>query len=238
MPFYVIGNDGSKFGPAEVETLSQWAKEGRLGRETMVENAENGAQARARDIPGVRFPSTAVMEGTNDAVLKDPSQAPKRASGGAAAVAAGQPASYVAGTPERVTGMPERAPGDPARVAEAPAKVVAPYQAGNAQSSYSETGTTPAQPGAARGTAYNRNIDNGSAKLVTQAWVILAFGFFFGPIITPFAIYSANRALNMGNQDAQTPKLIAWILLAIQLVAVLILLVILLIGFLAVRNAK
>jgi len=38
MRYYVIARDGRKFGPADLETLSQWALEGRVARDTYLED--------------------------------------------------------------------------------------------------------------------------------------------------------------------------------------------------------
>ncbi|MCH7945353.1 MAG: hypothetical protein IIC73_04970 [Armatimonadetes bacterium] len=59
MKFYVIWIDGRRFGPADVPTLTEWAKQGRVKRDTDLENADTGQRVKARDVPGIQFPSTA-----------------------------------------------------------------------------------------------------------------------------------------------------------------------------------
>ena len=54
MQYFVIGPDGQKFGPADINTLTQWAAEGRLTPATMLED-EFGKQMPASELPGV-FP--------------------------------------------------------------------------------------------------------------------------------------------------------------------------------------
>jgi hypothetical protein len=192
MSFFVVGSDGSKYGPADVQTLSQWAAQGRVARDTTIENAENGSRGRAGEIPGLKFPAEDV------AVAAPQPQAPERAP----VSVPGQPASYVAGHREDA----------------------APYQTGQDQlKSYAEpspssqsTATRPATPGQH---SYNRHVDDGSAKLVKQAWVLIAVGFILAcPLITPFGAYNANRARRMGNSEGDTPYKVGMILSIIQAV--------------------
>ena len=68
MKFYVIWIDGRRFGPADVATLNEWAKQGRVKPDTDLENAETGERAKARDVPGIQFPSAA----PGDEVGQDP----------------------------------------------------------------------------------------------------------------------------------------------------------------------
>jgi hypothetical protein len=54
--YFVIGPDGSKYGPADVATLSKWADENRLTAATMLENADTHEQAPAGSIDGIIKP--------------------------------------------------------------------------------------------------------------------------------------------------------------------------------------
>lgn len=54
--YFVIGPDGSKYGPADVPTLSSWATENRLTSATEVEDAATGVRMTAAQIPGIVFP--------------------------------------------------------------------------------------------------------------------------------------------------------------------------------------
>jgi len=56
MNYFVIGPDGSKYGPADMATLNAWAAEGRVVPQTMLEDAATGQQAMASAIPGIVFP--------------------------------------------------------------------------------------------------------------------------------------------------------------------------------------
>lgn len=58
MQFYVIGPDGSKFGPADVPKLAQWATEGRINASTMLENASTGERVAAANLPDVLAPTS------------------------------------------------------------------------------------------------------------------------------------------------------------------------------------
>ncbi|MBS1701447.1 MAG: DUF4339 domain-containing protein [Armatimonadetes bacterium] len=59
MNYFVIGNDGQKYGPADIATLNQWAQEGRLTPTTMLEDAATGQQTMASQMPGISFPVAA-----------------------------------------------------------------------------------------------------------------------------------------------------------------------------------
>ncbi|MEX2243716.1 MAG: hypothetical protein WD716_07715 [Fimbriimonadaceae bacterium] len=193
MSFFVVGSDGAKFGPADVQTLSQWAAQGRVVRDTTIENAENGVRGRAGEIPGLKFPAEDV------AVAAPQPQAPERAP----VSIPGQPTSYVAGHRDDA----------------------APYNTGQDQlksyaeplpSSYSSATRPAAAPGEHK---YNRHVDDGSAKLVKQAWVLIGIGFILAcPLITPFGAYNANRARRMGNSEGETPYKVGMVLSIIQAV--------------------
>ncbi|MBS1710158.1 MAG: hypothetical protein JSS71_00360 [Armatimonadetes bacterium] len=57
--YFVIGNDGSKYGPADVATLSQWAADNRLSPNSQLENAATGARVVASMVAGIMFPTAA-----------------------------------------------------------------------------------------------------------------------------------------------------------------------------------
>jgi hypothetical protein len=193
MKFYVVMSDGRKFGPADIATLNQWIVEGRVNRDTMLENADNEQQARARDVMGLKFVAQAPDLGGTDPALR--AQDPLRPAGQPVQIP-GQPTPYVAGAPEDTSSTPS-APSNP-------------Y--GN-----------PPQPGTPYPRSYDPHIDDGSQKLVTTAWILIAVGFALCCIfVTPFGIYNANRAKNMGNATASTPLLIGWIVFGLQIVGLLI----------------
>ncbi len=59
MKYYVVWPDGQRFGPADVDTLTQWAAEGRLQETTELEDAATGARLSAASVPGLIFTSPA-----------------------------------------------------------------------------------------------------------------------------------------------------------------------------------
>lgn len=50
--YFVIGSDGSKYGPASIQELNQWAAEGRVLASTQLEEAETGRRMMASFVPG------------------------------------------------------------------------------------------------------------------------------------------------------------------------------------------
>ncbi len=56
--YYVIGEGGAKYGPADAATLKQWASENRLTPTTMLEDAATGVQMQASQVPDI-FPPAA-----------------------------------------------------------------------------------------------------------------------------------------------------------------------------------
>lgn len=101
-----------------------------------------------------------------------------------------------------------------------------PYQ-GQAQNPYQN----PPAPGSSYPRHSAANIDDGSAKMITNAWILIVVGTFCVPLLPyPFAIYQANRAKRMGNPNAQAPLIVAWILLCLTLIPLLILVVLFFIG--------
>lgn len=59
MQYFVIGADGQKYGPVDLETLNSWAAEGRVNGATQIESAENGARGLASQVPGIILPQAA-----------------------------------------------------------------------------------------------------------------------------------------------------------------------------------
>ncbi|GBC95074.1 hypothetical protein HRbin16_00861 [bacterium HR16] len=61
MGYYVIAHDGNRYGPADIETLQQWVREGRVAPNTTLEDEFTGTQVRASLLPELShlFPSTA-----------------------------------------------------------------------------------------------------------------------------------------------------------------------------------
>jgi hypothetical protein len=55
MQYFVIGDQGQKYGPADVTTLNQWAQEGRLQPYTILEDSRTAARIQASAVPGIMF---------------------------------------------------------------------------------------------------------------------------------------------------------------------------------------
>jgi hypothetical protein len=56
MNYFVIAADGQKYGPANIDTLNQWAQEGRVLNTSMLEDASTGVRIPATSVPGIMFP--------------------------------------------------------------------------------------------------------------------------------------------------------------------------------------
>jgi hypothetical protein len=55
MKYFAIFVDGNKYGPVDVDTLTQWAAENRISRSTMLEEEGTGRQFSAAEIPGIMW---------------------------------------------------------------------------------------------------------------------------------------------------------------------------------------
>ena len=64
MNYFVISNDGQKYGPGDLNMLNQWAQEGRLVPTSMVEDAVTGLQMPVTQVPGIMFPPPPSPSGT------------------------------------------------------------------------------------------------------------------------------------------------------------------------------
>jgi hypothetical protein len=53
LPYYVIGPDGSRYGPVDLTGLNRWSAEGRVSGDTTVELSETGTRMAARSVPGL-----------------------------------------------------------------------------------------------------------------------------------------------------------------------------------------
>ena len=54
--YFVIGDDGQKYGPADLSTLQAWIAEGRLLPTQQVEEEASGIRSAARAVNGLNFP--------------------------------------------------------------------------------------------------------------------------------------------------------------------------------------
>ena len=53
MYYFVIGDDGSRYGPADIDTLVAWAAEGRIVASTMLIDRGTEEQVRAASLSAV-----------------------------------------------------------------------------------------------------------------------------------------------------------------------------------------
>ncbi len=53
MKYYVISPDGTKYGPADADVLTQWISEGRINASTMVQSEASGESLAVSAVPGV-----------------------------------------------------------------------------------------------------------------------------------------------------------------------------------------
>jgi hypothetical protein len=103
MKYYVVLSDGRKFGPADIDTLNAWIKEGRVTRDTMMENEENGLRARASEVQGLKFELPKPDLGGEDPMIKKDPNAVQRPQ--TTYQIPGQPAPYIAGQPQATPGQ-------------------------------------------------------------------------------------------------------------------------------------
>lgn len=74
MQYFVVDtNTGQKYGPADLATLNQWASEGRLTQNTMLEEAATGMQIRAGDLAGLQIAPTEVAPSAPQSSPSEPS---------------------------------------------------------------------------------------------------------------------------------------------------------------------
>lgn len=57
MRYFVVADDGAKYGPADIETLNGWIREGRMLPGTLVEEEASGARMAASAVAGLVFPA-------------------------------------------------------------------------------------------------------------------------------------------------------------------------------------
>ena len=53
MQYYVIGPDGNRYGPGDLQTLKQWAAESRVTPQTMLEDFSTGQRIPASSVAGL-----------------------------------------------------------------------------------------------------------------------------------------------------------------------------------------
>lgn len=76
MQYFVIGEDGYKYGPADVLQLNSWIIEGRLTPTSRLEQVGSGVQVYASTVPGLNFPMTTPPSSGATTTYQTPTQAP------------------------------------------------------------------------------------------------------------------------------------------------------------------
>jgi hypothetical protein len=56
MRYYVVHGPGQRFGPADVDLLNVWAEDGRIDRESVLEEADTGRRLAPTEVLGLRLP--------------------------------------------------------------------------------------------------------------------------------------------------------------------------------------
>jgi TM2 domain-containing membrane protein YozV len=62
MDYFVLGNNGEKYGPADIVTLNVWISEGRINQSSQLINVQTGVTIVAGQAPGLMFPATNVQQ--------------------------------------------------------------------------------------------------------------------------------------------------------------------------------
>jgi hypothetical protein len=55
MRYFVIADDGNRYGPVDIQTLNQWIQEGRILPSTLIEEEGSGARIAASSVSGLTF---------------------------------------------------------------------------------------------------------------------------------------------------------------------------------------
>jgi len=85
MRYFVIGDDGQKYGPADVATLNSWITEGRLLATTLLENEATGERVAAQALPGLAFAAVGIPTPASSGYVAPASQRAGDQPGGYAA---------------------------------------------------------------------------------------------------------------------------------------------------------
>lgn len=82
--YYVIGDDGQKYGPADVATLQDWIADKRVGPNTVLEDEASGLRVAASTLNELRFdvPAPTAYPRTGDYGSSNPVGVPYIASDG------------------------------------------------------------------------------------------------------------------------------------------------------------
>jgi hypothetical protein len=195
--YYILGEGGAKYGPADMDTLKQWVAEHRITRDMMIENADNGTQVKASDIPGL-FQEVGETQADSQVVQE---ASPYDPLAGGSAAEAQQP-------------TPGQSPD--AVIQDEPA--ASPYS--TPQSPYS----SPSAPaGGYQTTNYPREAyAEASDDNYKKAWIFLAIGFFCCTFLMPVGLVYAYKARDDGHPQAKTVIIVGWVVVGLIVVGILI----------------
>jgi hypothetical protein len=83
MRYFVIADDGNRYGPADIPTLNEWIQQGRLLPTTLLEEEGSGARISANSVMGLNFggaapvgPPSGVQPGPSGPFSPGPAAAP------------------------------------------------------------------------------------------------------------------------------------------------------------------
>lgn len=72
MKYFAIFPDGNKYGPVDIDTLTQWAAEQRINRATILEEEGTGNQIPAASLPGIMWIQDSVTQSAPTATQTPP----------------------------------------------------------------------------------------------------------------------------------------------------------------------
>lgn len=55
MQYWVIAQDGQKYGPADIATINTWVAQNRIHGDTILQDVATGEQMQASQVPGILF---------------------------------------------------------------------------------------------------------------------------------------------------------------------------------------
>lgn len=190
MSYYVVWPDGRRFGPADLVTLNQWASEGRISAESLIEDVVAGKTVPATMVAGLDFPMPDAPIAARQPEPPPPAQ------------------SYVQASPtESASGWQQVQPGVPQAESYAPTPVpnLDPYSLPPGASSPFPRGVQQEpSPGASN---------------LNWAWGLMAVGFvcFCGFVAHVPALILAYQAKKAGHPNANIAVIIGWVMLAISI---------------------
>lgn len=241
--YYVVTDDGQKYGPADLDTLKQWQAENRLTPTTKLEEASTGKQLDAAQVPGLFGNPDAGPGDVTAAQTPDPQnpvgglgqpgqgtpsqphvptspynpQAGVGPMGDSPSPANPDPAESPYATPTAQPNQPGGEPSSPYGSPNAPSSPYDQHAPGGGQSPYGSAGPQA---------DYLRyqNTGNGGQQWATWGWIVSTLSIcccwcVFGPL----GIYFANRAKQEGYEKHQALLIYAIVMMVLGLIIGIIL---------------